>query len=115
MARAKRGFKRRRRVNKLKKLAEGFWGRRKNTIRTMSETIDRAKVFSFRDRKVKKRDFRSLWISRLGAAVADFDLSYSTFINKLTKSNVKVNRKMLSEIAIHDPSGFAQIVTQVKQ
>jgi large subunit ribosomal protein L20 len=113
MPRAKRGFKRRQRVNKLLKKSKGFVGAH-NQVRRGSEQIDRAFVYAFRDRRVKKRDFRGLWITRIGAAIQEFDISYSRFVNALKKAQVKLDRKVLSDIAITDPAGFGAIVEQVK-
>ena len=114
MPRAKRGFKRRRRHNKLRNKAEGFVLGLGSQIRRTSEAIDRAGVYAYRDRRVKKRDFRGLWIARLSAATAGNDISYSRFINAMLKAKVLLNRKMLSEIAIHDPSAFQTIVSKVR-
>ena len=114
MPRAKRGFKRRRRHNKIRNKAEGMVLGLGSQIRRTSEFLDRAGIYAYRDRRVKKRDFRGLWISRLSAATNGQDISYSRFINALTKVNVALNRKMLSEIAIHDPKGFETIVSQVR-
>ncbi len=114
MPRAKRGFKRRRRHNKIRNKAEGMVLGLGSQIRRTSEFLDRAGVYAFRDRRVKKRDFRTLWIARLSAATAGNNISYSRFINAMTKSKVALNRKMLSEIAIHDPKGFEVIVDKVR-
>ena len=114
MPRAKRGFKRRRRHNKLRNKAEGFVLGLGSQIRRTSEAIDRAGVYAYRDRRVKKRDFRGLWIARLSAAANGNEISYSRFIGALTKAKVTLNRKMLSDIAIHDPKGFEAIVGQVR-
>ncbi len=114
MPRAKRGTKRRTRHNKLRNKAEGFVLGLGSQIRRTSEAIDRAGVYAYRDRKVKKRDARGLWITRLNAAAGAQDISYSRLINALKKANVMINRKMLSEIAIHDPKGFEGIVAQVR-
>jgi len=113
MPRAKRGFKRRRRNKKLKNLAEGFVLGGKSQIRRTIEKVDRAHVYAYRDRKVKKRDFRGLWIERLSAALGYEDISYSRFIAVLKKAKVEINRKMLSDIAIHDPKGFSALVSTV--
>jgi large subunit ribosomal protein L20 len=114
MPRAKRGFKRRRRHNKLRNKAEGFVLGLGSQIRRTSEAIDRAGVYAFRDRRVKKRDFRGLWITRLSAAAQSSDISYSRLISALTKAKVALNRKMLSDIAITDPTAFATIVDKVR-
>jgi large subunit ribosomal protein L20 len=114
MPRAKRGFKRRQRHNKLRNKAEGFVLGLGSQIRRTSEAVDRAGVYAYRDRRVKKRDFRSLWIARLSAATNAADISYSRFISALKKAKVELNRKMLSEIAIHDPKAFETIVSKVR-
>src|SRR3954470_5460785 len=114
MPRAKRGFKRRRRHNKVLKRAEGFVLGRKNKFKRTAEAVDRAFVYAYRDRRVKKREFRQLWIARLSAAASDCNISYSRLINALTKAQVKLDRKVLSDIAIADPKAFGAIVEQVR-
>lgn len=114
MPRAKRGFKRRRRHNKILERAKGFVFGRKNKIRRTSEAVDRAAIYAYRDRRVKKRSFRALWITRMAAASNTNGISYSRLICALDKAEVKLNRKMLSEIAIHAPQDFAAIVDQVR-
>jgi large subunit ribosomal protein L20 len=110
MARAKRGFKARRRRKKLLNKAEGFTHRRKNTIRRGSEAVDRAMRYAHRDRRARKREFRQLWITRLGAAAVLNGLNYSTLIAKLAAANIRLDRKVLSDLAIHDPSAFTAVV-----
>jgi large subunit ribosomal protein L20 len=114
MPRAKRGFKRRRRHNKILDRAEGFVLGRKNKIRRAAEAVDRAMVYAFRDRRAKKRDFRQLWIARLSAAANQNNISYSRMISALTKAQIKLDRKILSDIAIVDPKAFSAIVEQVR-
>ncbi len=109
MPRVKRGFKARRRRNKVLKQAKGFVGGRKALYRTATESVDRALQFAYRDRKAKKRDFRRLWIVRINAAAHEHGLSYSRFINGLKKADVALDRKVLSDLAISDPAGFAAI------
>lgn len=109
MARVKRGFKARRRRNKVLKLAKGYRGARSKLFRSATEAVDRALNYAFRDRRVKKRDFRSLWITRINAASRINGLSYSKFIFGLKKANVQIDRKVLADIAVTDPAGFAQI------
>ena len=104
---------RRRRKRRLA-LAKGFRGSRSKLFRQATEAVDRAMSMSYIHRKKKKSDFRSLWITRINAACRLNDISYSRFINGVTKSGITLNRKMLSEIAIHDPDGFAKIVDQAK-
>ncbi len=94
--------------------AKGFRGSRSKLIRMASEAVDRAMVMSTTHRKVKKRDYRGLWIARVNAACKQNEITYSRLIEGLTKACVVLNRKMLSEIAIHDPAGFTKIVAQAK-
>ena len=114
MARVKRGFKARRRRNKVLKLAKGYRGARSKLFRSATEAVDRALNYAFRDRRVKKRDFRSLWIVRINAASRINGLSYSKFIFGLKKANVQIDRKVLADIAVTDPNGFAQIAELAK-
>ncbi len=114
MPRAKRGFKRRQRLKKVYKRAEGFSFALKNHFRRTAEAVDRAHVYAFRDRRAKKREFRQLWIARLSAAANENNISYSRLIAALNKANVQLDRKVLSDIAIADPKAFAAIVDQVR-
>src|SRR5687767_12990707 len=93
---------------------EGYRGGRRRLLRTVKETVLRAGAFAYRDRKVRKREFRRLWIVRINAAVRERGLRYSEFINGLTLAKIELDRKSLSEIAIHDPAGFDVIVEKVK-
>jgi large subunit ribosomal protein L20 len=114
MARAKRGTKRRARRNKILERASGFvLGRGVQAART-AEAVDRAGVYAYRDRRAKKRDFRQLWIARLSAALSGNDMSYSRFVGALKKADVRIDRKVLSDIAIKDPAGFSAIVNEVR-
>ncbi|KIX11439.1 50S ribosomal protein L20 [Dethiosulfatarculus sandiegensis] len=115
MPRAKRGFKARRRRNKVLKQARGFRGARGRLFRIATESVDRAMSFAYRDRKVKKRDFRRLWIVRINAAVREHDLSYSRFIGGLKKANVELDRKILADLAVSDPAGFAAVAVLAKE
>ncbi len=114
MARAKRGFKRRRRHNKVLKRAEGFVLGRKNLYKRAAEAVDRAGVYAYRDRRVKKREFRQLWIARLSAAAQQNEISYSRLVAAMKKAEIRLDRKVLSEISITDPSTFSWIVSQVR-
>lgn len=114
MPRAKRGFKRRRRANKILERAKGFVLGRKNLIRRASEAVDRSFIYAYRDRRVKKREFRQLWISRISAAASSNDISYSRLQGALTKSQVALDRKILSDIAVRNPGVFSAIVDQVR-
>ncbi len=108
--RIKRGFKARRRRNKVLKLAKGFRGGRSKLFRTAADSVDKALTYAYRDRRVRKRDYRKLWIARINAATRMNDVSYSKFIHGLKQANVEIDRKVLADLAISDPSGFAKIV-----
>ena len=108
--RVKRGFKARKRRKKVLKLAKGFRGGRSKLFRTATDAVDKALMYAYRDRRVRKRDFRRLWIARINAATRMNNLSYSKFIRGLKLAGVELDRKVLAELAISDPSGFAQIV-----
>ena len=110
MPRAKRGFKARRRRNRLLKWAKGFRGKRKNCHAIANESVQHAWLHMYRSRKVRKRDFRALWIQRINAASRTLGISYSKLIGKLGTANIQLNRKMLAEIAISDPVAFQSIV-----
>ena len=114
MARVKRGVTAHARHKKVLKQAEGFHGRRKNTIRTAKAAVDKAGQYAYRDRRVKKRNFRALWIQRINAAVRDHGLTYGRFIDGLSKAEVAVDRKVLSDLAITEPAAFAALVKQAK-
>ena len=114
MARVKRGVTAHAKHKKVLKQAEGFYGRRKNTIRAAKAAVDRSMQYATRDRKVKKRTFRALWIQRLNAAVREFGLTYSRFIDGLAKAGIEVDRKGLAELAIREPEAFKAIVEKAK-
>lgn len=114
MPRVKTGFKRRRRHKKVLKQAEGYYGGRHRLFRTAKEAIDRAYVYAYRHRKLRKREFRQLWQSRIGAALQTTDFSYSRFIHQLKLKGIGLNRKMLSELAVTEPKDFAKLVEQVR-
>ena len=111
MPRAKRGFKARRRRNRLLKWAKGFRGKRSKCHAIANESVQHAWLHMYRSRKVRKRDFRSLWIQRINAASRGLGVSYSKFIGKLGTAGVQLNRKMLAEIAISDPVAFQAIAS----
>jgi large subunit ribosomal protein L20 len=113
--RIKRGFKARRRRNKVLKLAKGFRGARSKLFRTAAGTVDRALNYAFRDRRQRKRDFRRLWIARINAAARINSLSYSKFISGLKKASVALDRKVLAELALSDPAGFSKIAALASQ
>ena len=110
MPRAKRGFKARRRRNRILKAASGFRGGRRRMYRRAVEAVHRAWAFAYRGRKEKKRQMRRLWIVRINAAVRTHGMSYSRFIEGLKKANIELDRKVLSDLAIHDPAGFGKVV-----
>ena len=114
MSRATNAPASRRRRKRVLKQARGFTGARSKLYRQATEAVDRAMAMATAYRKVKKRDFRALWIVRLSAACRQCNLSYSRFIQGLTRAGITLNRKMLSEIAIHDPEGFRQLVDKAK-
>ncbi len=107
--RVKRGFKARRRRKKILKLARGFRGGRSKLFRTAADALDKALMYAYRDRKVRKREFRRLWIARINAGARMNGLSYSKFIHGLKLANVELDRKVLAELAVSDPEGFAKI------
>jgi large subunit ribosomal protein L20 len=95
------------------KLAKGYFGRRKNVWTVAKNAVEKGLTYAYRDRKVKKREFRSLWIVRINAAVREHGMSYSVFMGKLAKSDLNINRKVLADIAMNDPQGFKAIVEVV--
>ena len=109
MARAKTGTKRRRRHNRWLKLAKGIRGGRKR-FRQAKQQVIRGLVYAYRDRRTKKRNFRRLWIARISAAIRALGKNYSTLIAALKKAEIEIDRKVLSDIAVHDPKGFEAIV-----
>ena len=104
----------RKRHKRVLKEMKGAWGLRSKVYRRANETLRRANVFAYRDRRVKKREFRQLWIARLSAACLGYDINYSRLMYGLKKAEIAVNRKMLSEIAIHDTKGFEQLIQLAK-
>ena len=114
MARVKRGFKARRRRNKVLKLAKGYRGARSKLFRSATEAVDRALNYAFRDRRVRKRDFRALWIARINAAARENGLSYSRLIHGLKQAEIGIDRKILAQLAVVDPTGFGSIVDKAK-
>ncbi len=114
MPRAKTRVPSRERRKNILKAAKGFYGRRKSNIRLAIDAVSHAGQYAYAHRRDKKGDFRSLWITRLNAAVREYGISYSQFIYKLSKANIKMNRKVLADMAIADPSAFAKVVDAVK-
>ncbi len=115
MARVKRGVTAKAKHKKILKMAKGYRGRNKNVFRIALEKVEKALQYSYRDRKVKKRDFRSLWITRINAGLNMHDVSYSKFISGLKSAGIELNRKMLAHIAYTDKDAFANIVDRVKK
>jgi len=114
MARVKRGFKARRRRNKILKLAKGYRGARSKLFRSATEAVDRALNYAFRDRRVKKRDFRALWIARINAAARENGLSYSRLIHGLKQADIALDRKIMADLAVNDPAAFGVIAEAAK-
>ena len=114
MPRVKRGFKARRRRNKVLKLAKGYRGARSKLFRSATEAVDRALNYAYRDRRVKKRDFRALWIARINAASRENGLSYSKLIHGLKQAEVALDRKIMADLAVNDPAGFTAIAEAAK-
>jgi large subunit ribosomal protein L20 len=114
MSRVKRGVTSHAKHKKVLKRAEGFYGRRKNTIRAAKAAVDRAAQFSYRDRKKHKRNFRSLWIQRINAAAREHGLTYARFISGLGKAGVEVDRKVLADIAMSEPASFKALVERAQ-
>lgn len=115
MARSKRGVTSHARHKKVLKLAKGYRGRSSTCYRVAIEKVEKGLRYAYRDRRNKKRDFRALWVQRINAAVRPHGLVYSNFINGLKKAGIELNRKVLSELAIHDAAAFTAIVEQAKQ
>jgi large subunit ribosomal protein L20 len=114
MPRVKRGVKARQRRNKVLKAAKGFRGGHSKLYKTAFITLSRARMFAYRDRRRRKRDFRHLWITRINAAARENGLSYSKLIGGLHKAGIELDRKMLSDMAVKDPAAFAQVANMVK-
>ena len=115
MPRVKRGPRKRIRRTKILKLAKGYWGTRSHNYRTAKEAVERALLYSYRDRRTRKRDFRRLWIIRVKAAAENNGMSYSRFIHGLKESNIALDRKILADIAVNSPQTFLHIVEKVKE
>lgn len=115
MARVKKAVKSRQRRKKILSMAKGYVGGRGRLLRSATETVARALRFAYRDRKVRKREFRNLWIMRINAAARQHDLNYSRFMNGLKKANVSLDRKVLAGIAVTDPAAFAKLAQIAKE
>ena len=114
MARVKRGVTSHAKHKKILKAVKGQWGRRKNTLRVARQAMEKAMQYAYRDRRNKKREFKSLWIQRINAGVRAQGLTYSKFINGLNKSGIKIDRKILAEIAYDNPEAFKTIVKKAQ-
>jgi large subunit ribosomal protein L20 len=114
MPRVKRGVTARARHKKVLALAKGFRGRRKNVFRIAKQAVMKAGQYAYRDRRAKKRVFRQLWIARINAAAREQGLTYSKFMNGIKKAAIQIDRKVLADLAVHDPAAFGSIVAKVK-
>ena len=114
MARVKGAMMTRKRRNKIMKLAKGYWGSKSKHFRVANQAVMKSLSYAYTGRKLKKRDFRSLWITRISAACKMNGMNYSTFMNGLKKAGITLNRKMLSEIAIHDAAAFTALTEKAK-
>ncbi len=114
MPRAKNNVAARRRRKGILALAKGYWGRRSKVFTVAKNTVERALAFSYRDRRQRKRQFRRLWIARINAAARLNDMSYSRLVGALRKSEVRLNRKVLADLAVHDPAAFSKVVDHLK-
>lgn len=114
MARVKGAMMTRKRRKKILKLAKGYFGAKSKQFRTANEAVMKSLTYAYIGRKLKKRDFRSLWITRISAACSQNGINYSRFINGLKKANISLNRKVLAELAVSDPAAFASLVEKAK-
>lgn len=114
MSRIKRSVNARKRRKKVLKMAKGFFGARSRLFRTATEAVNKAMKYAYRDRRVRKREFRQLWIARINAAASMNGLSYSRLIDGMKKAGIELDRKILAELAVNDPQGFAQVVAIAK-
>ncbi|HLS90871.1 MAG TPA: 50S ribosomal protein L20 [Limnochordia bacterium] len=115
MPRAKGGVVTRRRHKKILKLAKGYWGRKSKLFRPANQQVMKSLMYAYRDRRVRKREFRKLWITRINAAARQHGLSYSRFVSGLKKAGVEINRKMLADLAVRDQEAFHQLVALAKE
>jgi large subunit ribosomal protein L20 len=114
MSRVKRGVTARKRRRKILKMAKGFFGARSRLIRTATEAVNKAMKYAYRDRRVRKREFRQLWIARINAAARLNNISYSRLVDGMNKAGIELDRKIMAELAVNDPQGFARIVSMAK-
>ena len=114
MSRVKRGVTARKRRRTILKMAKGFFGARSRLIRTATEAVNKAMKYAYRDRRVRKREFRQLWIARINAAARLNNISYSRLVDGMNKAGIELDRKIMAELAVNDPQGFARIVSMAK-
>ncbi|MGP8155030.1 MAG: 50S ribosomal protein L20 [Smithella sp.] len=114
MSRIKRSVNARKKRRKILKMAKGFFGARSRLLRTATEAVNKAMKYAFRDRRARKREFRQLWIARINAAASINNISYSRLIDGMKKAGIELDRKILAELAVNDPQGFAQVVATAK-
>lgn len=114
MSRVKRGVTAHARHKRVLEKAKGFYGRRKNTIRVARQAVEKAGQYAYRDRKVKKRNFRALWIQRINAAAREIGLTYGRFIDGLNKAGIEVDRKVLADLAVHEPEAFRALANKAQ-
>ena len=114
MSRVKRGITARKKRRKILKLAKGFFGARSRLIRTATEAVNKAMKYAYRDRRARKREFRQLWIARINAAARLNNISYSRLVDGMNKAGIELDRKIMAELAVNDPQGFARIVSMAK-
>ena len=114
MPRIKRGVTTRAKHKRILEQAKGYYGRRKNTIRIARQAVEKAGQYAYRDRKVKKRSFRALWIQRINAAVREHGMTYSQFMNGILKAGVEVDRKVMADLAAREPAAFKALVDQAQ-
>jgi large subunit ribosomal protein L20 len=114
MPRARNTVASRKRRKKILHSARGHWGGKSRLLRTAKESVERAMLYSYRDRRVRKREFRKLWITRINAAVRPYGLNYSVFMHRLSENQIQLDRKILADLAVTDPQAFTKIVETVK-
>jgi len=114
MSRVKRGVTAHARHRKIIKKAKGYYGRRKNTFRVANQAVEKAGQYAYRDRRARKRNFRSLWIQRINAACRELDFTYARFINGLSKAGIEVDRKVLADLAVKEPEAFKALAEKAK-
>ncbi len=114
MSRVKRGVTTHARHRKIIKAAKGYYGRRKNTFRAANQAVEKAGQYAYRDRRVRKRNFRSLWIQRINAAVREHGLTYGRFVHGLTRAGIEVDRKVLADLAVREPGAFKALIDRAQ-